>query len=165
MRRKPRNGINRSCVFTYEYDHMVDLEKWSGKLIGVGNDYSHWLYCFGDSWKTFIVHACNTDPPLYDKIRAFKSKEADDELENRVWFKASSGPYKWLANFHLDMMAGAVMGGVASNPREQFGVRGWSEKEIGNGSSVLRYVSYVALDFSLEVVNNFLEDEAFCCGM
>ncbi|KAK8679465.1 hypothetical protein V6N13_144915 [Hibiscus sabdariffa] len=80
----------------------------------------------------------------------FKSKEADDELENRGWLKSSSGPYKWLANFHLDMMAGAVMGGVASNPREQFGVRGWSEKEIGNGSSVLRYFPSVALDFSLK---------------
>ncbi|KAK8581922.1 hypothetical protein V6N12_072124 [Hibiscus sabdariffa] len=62
-------------------------------------------------------------------------------------------PYKWLANFHLDMMAGAVMGGVASNPREQFGVRGWSEKEIGNGSSVLRYFPSVALDFSLKMVD------------
>ncbi|KAK8547362.1 hypothetical protein V6N13_098072 [Hibiscus sabdariffa] len=39
------------------------------------------------------------------------SKE-DDELQDRGWLKSSSGPYKWLASFHRDLMAGAVMGGV-----------------------------------------------------
>ncbi|GMI92595.1 hypothetical protein like AT5G56450 [Hibiscus trionum] len=39
------------------------------------------------------------------------SKE-DDELEDRGWLKSSSGTYKWLASFHRDLMAGAVMGGV-----------------------------------------------------
>ncbi|XWS70238.1 hypothetical protein CRYUN_Cryun03dG0031600 [Craigia yunnanensis] len=40
------------------------------------------------------------------------SKEEDDELENRGRLEPSSGPYKWLASFHHDLMAGAVMGGV-----------------------------------------------------
>ncbi|KAL4335756.1 hypothetical protein GQ457_07G038910 [Hibiscus cannabinus] len=39
------------------------------------------------------------------------SKE-DDELQDRGWLKSSSEPYKWLASFHRDLMAGAVMGGV-----------------------------------------------------
>ncbi|XVF89076.1 hypothetical protein PTKIN_Ptkin19aG0101700 [Pterospermum kingtungense] len=39
-------------------------------------------------------------------------EEEDDELENRGGLKPSSGPYKWLASFHRDLMAGAVMGGA-----------------------------------------------------
>ncbi|XVE70904.1 hypothetical protein DITRI_Ditri10aG0107500 [Diplodiscus trichospermus] len=41
-----------------------------------------------------------------------RKKEDDDELEDRGGLKPSSGPYKWLASFHRDLMAGAVMGGV-----------------------------------------------------
>ncbi|PPS19957.1 hypothetical protein GOBAR_AA00620 [Gossypium barbadense] len=41
------------------------------------------------------------------------SKEEEDEIENRGGgLKPASGPYKWLASFHRDLMAGAVMGGV-----------------------------------------------------
>ena len=40
------------------------------------------------------------------------SKEEDDELENRGGLKPLSEPYKWLASFQRDLMAGAVMGGV-----------------------------------------------------
>ncbi|MBA0568230.1 hypothetical protein Golob_005737 [Gossypium lobatum] len=41
------------------------------------------------------------------------SKEEEDEIENRRGgLKPASGPYKWLASFHRDLMAGAVMGGV-----------------------------------------------------
>ncbi|XWS72442.1 hypothetical protein CRYUN_Cryun02cG0040000 [Craigia yunnanensis] len=39
-------------------------------------------------------------------------EEGEDELENRGGLKPSSGPYKWLASFHRDLLAGAVMGGV-----------------------------------------------------
>jgi solute carrier family 25 (adenine nucleotide translocator) protein 4/5/6/31 len=37
------------------------------------------------------------------------SKEDDDDPEKR---KSKSGPYHWLTNFHRDLMAGAVLGGV-----------------------------------------------------
>ncbi|KAB2027593.1 hypothetical protein ERO13_D05G043100v2 [Gossypium hirsutum] len=40
------------------------------------------------------------------------SKEEDGGLDNRGWLRSSSGAYKWLASFHRDLMAGAVMGGV-----------------------------------------------------
>ncbi|KAG8491334.1 hypothetical protein CXB51_014486 [Gossypium anomalum] len=40
------------------------------------------------------------------------SKEEEDEIENRGGLKPALGPYKWLASFHRDLMAGAVMGGV-----------------------------------------------------
>ncbi|XP_022754668.1 probable ADP,ATP carrier protein At5g56450 [Durio zibethinus] len=40
------------------------------------------------------------------------SREVNDELENIGRLKQSSGPYKWLASFQRDLMAGAVMGGV-----------------------------------------------------
>ncbi|GMJ07617.1 hypothetical protein like AT5G56450 [Hibiscus trionum] len=41
------------------------------------------------------------------------SKE-EDEVENRGGggLKPASGPYEWLASFHRDLLAGAVMGGV-----------------------------------------------------
>lgn len=37
------------------------------------------------------------------------SKEDDDDPEKR---KSKSGPYDWLTNFHRDLIAGAVLGGV-----------------------------------------------------
>ncbi|TYJ32571.1 hypothetical protein E1A91_A05G044400v1 [Gossypium mustelinum] len=40
------------------------------------------------------------------------SKEEDGGLDNRGWLRSSSGAYKWLASFHHDLMAGAVMGSV-----------------------------------------------------
>ncbi|KAG8495446.1 hypothetical protein CXB51_013083 [Gossypium anomalum] len=40
------------------------------------------------------------------------SKEEDGGLDNRGWLRSSSGAYKWLASFHRDLMAGAVMGSV-----------------------------------------------------
>ena len=42
------------------------------------------------------------------------SKEDDDDPENRKSKSGprSSGPYDWLTNFHRDLMAGAVLGGV-----------------------------------------------------
>ncbi|KAH1056812.1 hypothetical protein J1N35_034877 [Gossypium stocksii] len=41
------------------------------------------------------------------------SKEEEDEIEKRGGgLKPASGPHEWLASFHRDLMAGAVMGGV-----------------------------------------------------
>ncbi|KAH1067471.1 hypothetical protein J1N35_032458 [Gossypium stocksii] len=40
------------------------------------------------------------------------SKEEDGGLDNRGRLRSSSGEYKWLASFHRDLMAGAVMGSV-----------------------------------------------------
>ncbi|TYI25373.1 hypothetical protein ES332_A05G045600v1 [Gossypium tomentosum] len=118
------------------------------------------------------------------------SKEEDGGLDNRGWLRSSSGAYKWLASFHHDLMAGAVMGSraklllqtqesnlaiVAGRRRKFKGMfdcifrtvreEGTLSLWRGNGSSVLRYYPSVALNFSLkDLYRNILRNGCFQDG-